>query len=83
MKIPQHLGKTIKRMEIHHIMMFDELECDVDAIESEVAQLIIKSQDYNVSEDKFEYLSVALENLQNFRKEMEKGRENCREAYSK
>lgn len=62
---------------------FDELECDVDALESEVAQLIIKSQDYNVSEDKFEYLSVALENLQNFRKEMEKGRDNCREAYSK
>ena len=62
---------------------FDELECDVDALESEVAQLINKSQDYNVSEDKFEYLSVALENLQNFRKEMEKGRDNCRKAYSK
>lgn len=62
---------------------FDELECDVDSIESDVALLIAKCQEYNVSEDKFDNLSVALDYLQRFRKEMEIGRENCRNAYAK
>lgn len=62
---------------------FDELESEVDRIESDVAVLIDKCQDYNVSEDKFDNLSVALEYLQRFRKEMEIGRENCRNAYAK
>lgn len=62
---------------------FDELESDVDSIESDVELLITKCQEYNVSEDKFDNLSVALEYLQRFRKEMEKGRENCRNAYVK
>lgn len=62
---------------------FDELECDVDSIESDVALLIAKCQEYNVSEDKFDNLSVALDYLQRFRKEMEIGRDNCRNAYAK
>lgn len=62
---------------------FDELESEVDRIESNVAVLIDKCQEYNVSEDKFDNLSVALEYLQRFRKEMEIGRENCRNAYAK
>lgn len=62
---------------------FDELECDVDSIESDVALLIDKCQEYNVSEDKFDNLSVALDYLQKFRKEMEIGRDNCRNAYAK
>ena len=62
---------------------FDELECDVDGIESDVELLIDKCQEYNVSEDKFDNLSVALDYLQRFRKEMEIGRENCRNAYAK
>lgn len=62
---------------------FDELESDVDSIESDVAFLITKCQEYNVSEDKFDNLSVALDYLQRFRKEMEIGRENCRNAYAK
>lgn len=62
---------------------FDELKCDVDAIESDVALLIAKCQEYNVSEDKFDFLSIALEHLRNFRAEMEIGRNNCRNAYCK
>lgn len=62
---------------------FDELESDVDSIESDVALLIAKCQEYNVSEDKFDNLSVALDYLQRFRKEMEIGRDNCRNAYAK
>lgn len=62
---------------------FDELESDVDSIESDVALLIAKCQEYNVSEDKFDNLSVALDYLQKFRKEMEIGRDNCRNAYAK
>lgn len=62
---------------------FDELEGEVDRIESDVALLIAKCQEYNVSEDKFDNLSVALDYLQRFRKEMEIGRENCRNAYAK
>lgn len=62
---------------------FDELECDVDSIESDVAHLIAKCQEYNVSEDKFDNLSVALDYLQRFRKEMKIGRNNCRNAYAK
>ena len=62
---------------------FDELECEVDRIESDVELLISKCQEYNVSEDKFDNLSVALDYLQRFRKEMEIGRENCRNAYAK
>lgn len=62
---------------------FDELECEVDRIESDVELLIDKCQEYNVSEDKFDNLSVALDYLQRFRKEMEIGRENCRNAYAK
>lgn len=62
---------------------FDELECEVDRIESDVEFLIDKCQEYNVSEDKFDNLSVALDYLQRFRKEMEIGRENCRNAYAK
>ena len=62
---------------------FDELECEVDRIESDVAVLIDKCQEYNVSEDKFDNLSVALDYLQRFRKEMEIGRENCKNAYAK
>lgn len=62
---------------------FDELECDVDSIESDVELLIAKCQEYNVSEDKFDNLSVALDYLQKFRKEMEIGRDNCRNAYAK
>lgn len=62
---------------------FDELESDVDSIESDVELLIDKCQEYNVSEDKFDNLSVALDYLQRFRKEMEIGRNNCRNAYAK
>ena len=62
---------------------FDELESDVDSIESDIELLIDKCQEYNVSEDKFDNLSVALDYLQRFRKEMEIGRENCRNAYAK
>jgi hypothetical protein len=62
---------------------FDELESDVDSIESDVELLIDKCQEYNVSEDKFDNLSVALDYLQRFRKEMEIGRDNCRNAYAK
>lgn len=62
---------------------FDELESEVDRLESDVALLITKCQEYNVSEDKFDNLSVALDYLQRFRKEMEIGRENCRNAYAK
>lgn len=62
---------------------FDELECDVDSIESDVELLIAKCQEYNVSEDKFDNLSVALDYLQRFRKEMEIGRDNCRNVYAK
>jgi hypothetical protein len=62
---------------------FDELESEVDRLESDVALLITKCQEYNVSEDKFDNLSVALDYLQKFRKEMEIGRENCRNAYAK
>ena len=62
---------------------FDELESEVDRIESDVELLIDKCQEYNVSEDKFDNLSVALDYLQRFRKEMEIGRENCRNAYAK
>lgn len=62
---------------------FNELESDIDSIESDVAVLIAKCQEYNVSEDKFDNLSVALDYLQKFRKEMEIGRDNCRNAYAK
>lgn len=62
---------------------FNELESDVDSIESDVELLIAKCQEYNVSEDKFDNLSVALDYLQRFRKEMEIGRDNCRNAYAK
>lgn len=62
---------------------FDELESDVDSIESDVELLITKCQEFNVSEDKFDNLSVALDYLQRFRKEMEIGRENCKNAYAK
>ena len=62
---------------------FDELECEVYRIESDVELLIGKCQEYNVSEDKFDNLSVALDYLQRFRKEMEIGRENCRNTYAK
>lgn len=62
---------------------FDELESDVDSIENDIELLIDKCQEYNVSEDKFDNLSVALDYLQRFRKEMEIGRENCRNAYAK
>ena len=56
---------------------------EFDELESDVALLIAKCQEYNVSEDKFDNLSVALDYLQRFRKEMEIGRENCRNAYAK
>jgi hypothetical protein len=62
---------------------FDELESDVDSSESDVELLIDKCQEYNVSEDKFDNLTVALDYLQRFRKEMEIGRNNCRNAYAK
>ena len=58
-------------------------ESEVDRIESDVELLIDKCQEYNVSEDKFDNLSVALDYLQKFRKEMEIGRNNCRNAYVK